>query len=94
MVFRNLTEVRDNIQENLIHSGGCGVELHEPCLTFHDTIGVSPAMSARGVGGTGVDSSIGVFAEIEMNLRANSGVDDIISEQAPSVASRRIMSHW
>ena len=42
-------DVLDDIQENLFDGGECGEEVHESLrLTFHDAIGISPAIAARG----------------------------------------------
>lgn len=44
-----LFAIRDDIQQNLFDGGECGEEVHESLrLTFHDAIGISPSIAARG----------------------------------------------
>ena len=44
-----LFPVIQDIQENLFDGGECGEEVHESLrLTFHDAIGISPSIAARG----------------------------------------------
>ena len=41
--------ILEDIQENLFDGGECGEEVHESLrLTFHDAIGISPAIASRG----------------------------------------------
>ena len=48
----SLFAVRDFLQETLFDGGECGEETHESLrLTFHDAIGISPAIQATGVFG-------------------------------------------
>ncbi|OBZ68348.1 Manganese peroxidase 3 [Grifola frondosa] len=67
-------------------------DVHESLrLTFHDAIGISPALTATGVfGGGGADGSIAIFASIETNFHANLGTDEIVMEQAPILARHNI----
>lgn len=45
----DLFPVIDDIQANLFDNGECGEDVHESLrLTFHDAIGISPAIAARG----------------------------------------------
>nr|AEJ37999.1 Mn peroxidase MNP6 [Polyporus brumalis] len=80
-----LFPVIQDLQANLFDNGGCGEDVHESLrLTFHDAIGISPAIAARGqFGGGGADGSIALFEDIETNFHANLGVDEIIDEQRP-----------
>ncbi|KAI0743576.1 heme peroxidase [Daedaleopsis nitida] len=82
-----LFPVIDDIQTNLFDGGECGEEVHESLrLTFHDAIGISPAIANRGqFGGGGADGSIALFEDVETNFHANNGVDEIINEQRPFV---------
>ncbi|KAH9847429.1 manganese-dependent peroxidase [Lenzites betulinus] len=82
-----LFPVIDDLQTNLFDGGECGEEVHESLrLTFHDAIGISPAIAKTGVfGGGGADGSIAIFEDIETNFHANLGVDEIIDEQRPFV---------
>ena len=44
-----LFPILEDIQANLFDGGECGEEVHESLrLTFHDAIGISPAIAARG----------------------------------------------
>lgn len=44
-----LFPVVQDIQQNLFDGGECGEEVHESLrLTFHDAIGISPAIASRG----------------------------------------------
>ncbi|KAI0374001.1 manganase peroxidase [Pilatotrama ljubarskyi] len=87
-----LFAVRDDIQQNLFDGGECGEDVHESLrLTFHDAIGISPSIAARGeFGGGGADGSIAIFEDIETNFHANLGVDEIIDEQRPFIARHNI----
>ncbi|TBU33775.1 manganese-dependent peroxidase [Dichomitus squalens] len=87
-----LIPVIQDLQENLFDGGECGEEVHESLrLTFHDAIGISPAIAATGVfGGGGADGSIALFDDIETNFHANNGVDEIIGEQKPLIAKHNI----
>ncbi|KAI8976663.1 manganase peroxidase [Trametes punicea] len=87
-----LFAVRDDIQQNLFDGGECGEEVHESLrLTFHDAIGISPAIAATGqFGGGGADGSIAIFEDIETNFHANLGVDEIIDEQRPFIQRHNI----
>lgn len=59
--------------------------------TFHDAIGISPAIAKTGkFGGGGADGSIMVFDDIETAFHANNGVDEIIDEQKPFVAKHNM----
>ena len=47
-----LFPLRDLLQDQLFDGGECGEEVHESLrLTFHDAIGISPAIAATGVFG-------------------------------------------
>ncbi|EIW55331.1 manganese peroxidase isozyme precursor [Trametes versicolor FP-101664 SS1] len=87
-----LFPVLEDIQTNLFDGGECGEEVHESLrLTFHDAIGISPAIARTGkFGGGGADGSIAIFADIETNFHANNGVDEIIGEQAPFIARHNL----
>ncbi|KAH9858678.1 manganese peroxidase-like protein [Lenzites betulinus] len=87
-----LFAIRDDLQQNLFDNGECGEDVHESLrLTFHDAIGISPAIAATGVfGGGGADGSIAIFESIETNFHANLGVDEIVDEQRPIVARHNI----
>ncbi|KAL7277389.1 class II peroxidase [Trametes coccinea BRFM310] len=87
-----LFAIRDDIQQNLFDGGECGEEVHESLrLTFHDAIGISPSIAARGqFGGGGADGSIAIFEDIETNFHANLGVDEIIDEQRPFIQRHNI----
>ncbi|RPD55001.1 manganese peroxidase isozyme precursor [Lentinus tigrinus ALCF2SS1-7] len=87
-----LFAVADDLQQNLFDGGQCGEDVHESLrLTFHDAIGISPAIAARGeFGGGGADGSIAIFEDIETNFHANLGVDEIINEQKPFVARHNL----
>ncbi|KAI0794167.1 Mn peroxidase MNP3 [Fomes fomentarius] len=82
-----LFPVIQDLQQNLFDGGECGEDVHESLrLTFHDAIGISPSIAARGqFGGGGADGSIALFEDIETNFHANNGVDEIINEQRPFV---------
>ncbi|KAI0788308.1 manganese peroxidase 2 [Fomes fomentarius] len=85
-----LFDVADDLQKNLFDNGECGEDVHESLrLTFHDAIGISPSISARGHGG-GTDGSIVIFEDIETNFHANIGVDEIVNEQKPIIARNNI----
>ncbi|KAI0743578.1 Mn peroxidase MNP3 [Daedaleopsis nitida] len=88
----DLFPVIDDIQANLFDNGGCGEDVHESLrLTFHDAIGISPAIASRGqFGGGGADGSIALFEDTETNFHANLGVDEIINEQRPFVQRHNI----
>ncbi|OBZ74828.1 Manganese peroxidase 3 [Grifola frondosa] len=88
----SLFAIRDDIQENLFDGGTCGEDVHESLrLTFHDAIGISPAIAATGVfGGGGADGSIAIFERSETKYRANLGIDEIANEQAPFIARHNI----
>ncbi|KAI1791272.1 manganase peroxidase [Ganoderma leucocontextum] len=88
----SLFAIRDDIQQNLFDGGECGEDVHESLrLTFHDAIGISPAIMAQGIfGGGGADGSIAIFESIETNFHANLGVDEIVNEQAPFIARHNI----
>ncbi|KAI0350878.1 manganase peroxidase [Trametes cingulata] len=88
----SLFAIRDDIQQNLFDGGECGEEVHESLrLTFHDAIGISPAIAATGTfGGGGADGSIALFEDIETNFHANLGVDEIIDEQRPFIQRHNI----
>ncbi len=44
-----LFPVIQDLQANLFDNGGCGEDVHESLrLTFHDAIGISPAIASRG----------------------------------------------
>ncbi|OBZ66815.1 Manganese peroxidase 3 [Grifola frondosa] len=88
----DLFAVRDDIQENLFDGGICGEDVHESLrLTFHDAIGISPAIAATGVfGGGGADGSIIIFESIETNFHANLGTDEIVNAQIPIIARHNI----
>ncbi|KAI0743945.1 manganese peroxidase 1 [Daedaleopsis nitida] len=85
-------DVLDDIQTNLFDGGECGEEVHESLrLTFHDAIGFSPALFAKGqFGGNGADGSIMHFADIETNFHANNGIDEIVEAQRPFAISHRV----
>ncbi|KAI1788395.1 Mn peroxidase MNP3 [Ganoderma leucocontextum] len=87
-----LIPVIQDLQTNLFDNGECGEDVHESLrLTFHDAIGISPAIAATGVfGGGGADGSIAIFESIETNFHANLGTDEIVNEQAPLVARHNI----
>ncbi|OBZ69387.1 Manganese peroxidase 3 [Grifola frondosa] len=88
----DLFAVRDDIQENLFDGGICGEDVHESLrLTFHDAIGISPAIAATGVfRGGGADGSITNFESIETNFHANLGTDEIVNAQIPIIARHNI----
>ncbi|KAJ3492267.1 hypothetical protein NLI96_g116 [Meripilus lineatus] len=87
-----LFPILEDIQESLFDGGECGEEVHESLrLTFHDAIGFSPSLNARGTfGGGGADGSISTFSEIETVFHANGGIDDIVEVQKPFVAKHNI----
>ncbi|KAM5530971.1 hypothetical protein V8D89_015353 [Ganoderma adspersum] len=87
-----LIPVIQDLQTNLFDGGECGEDVHESLrLTFHDAIGISPAIAARGqFGGGGADGSIALFEDIETNFHANLGVDEIINDQRPLVQRHNI----
>ncbi|TFK86882.1 class II peroxidase [Polyporus arcularius HHB13444] len=87
-----LFPVIQDLQTNLFDGGECGEEVHESLrLTFHDAIGISPAIASRGqFGGGGADGSIAIFDDIETNFHANNGVDEIIGEQRPLIQRHNI----
>ncbi|OCH92793.1 manganese peroxidase precursor [Obba rivulosa] len=87
-----LFAVRDDIQEFLFDGGKCGEEVHESLrLTFHDAIGFSPSLTAQGTfGGGGADGSIATFESIETAYHANTGIDEIINEQAPFIVKHNM----
>ncbi|KAJ3546294.1 hypothetical protein NM688_g5531 [Phlebia brevispora] len=82
-----LFAVRDTLVQDFFDGGECGEEVHESLrLTFHDAIGISPAIAViAGFGGGGADGSIAIFEDIETNFHANLGIDEIIDEQRPFV---------
>ncbi|KAJ3553707.1 hypothetical protein NM688_g3469 [Phlebia brevispora] len=88
----SLFALRDTLQDQFFDGGECGEEVHESLrLTFHDAIGISPAIAATGVfGGGGADGSIAIFEDIETNFHANLGVDEIIDEQKSFVQSSNL----
>lgn len=48
----SLFPIMEDIQANLFDGGECGEDTHESLrLTFHDAIGLSPAIAATGVFG-------------------------------------------
>ncbi|THH17331.1 hypothetical protein EW146_g3443 [Bondarzewia mesenterica] len=82
-----LFAVRDDIQQNLFDGGECGEDVHESLrLTFHDAIGFS---LTKNVGG-GADGSISIFSDIETKFHANNGIDEIVKEQRPFIATHNI----
>ena len=57
----SLFPIMEDIQANLFDGGECGEDTHESLrLTFHDAIGFSPSLTARGEFGY-------VFARLRMN---------------------------
>ncbi|OJT03666.1 Ligninase C [Trametes pubescens] len=76
-----LFAVRQDLQQNLFHSGLCTAEAHESLhLTFHDGIAISPALEVQGkFGGGGANGSISIFPEIETAFHPNIGLDEIVA---------------
>ncbi|KAK7688385.1 hypothetical protein QCA50_008758 [Cerrena zonata] len=75
-------EILDDMQENLFERE-CGPEAHESLRAmFHDAIGYSETGMFNGTYAQGgADGSIMLHADIELNYKANVGLDEIIYPQ-------------
>ena len=72
-----LIPVIQDLQTNLFDGGECGEEVHESLrLTFHDAIGISPAIAARGQ-----------FGFVHFLARLSNCADERTEVEAPTVPS-------
>ncbi|KIJ25526.1 class II peroxidase [Sphaerobolus stellatus SS14] len=83
--------LRDDMLEHLFQ-GVCGEDAHQAVrLIFHDSIGFSQEMHAKGIfSGGGADGSVLVFPDVEANRAENAGISDGVQGQLPFLANHPV----